>query len=85
MSKIRGEYKFKKEHLVKMREARMGTQAIAKVYGCHASTIKAALKRFGLPPRLPDMEFDDAYIDAAVSSFKRKMSPKHAPWVNLNN
>jgi hypothetical protein len=45
------EYAVSPADLKRMREAEMGTPAIAAVYGCDPSTVRHWLIKFGLPTR----------------------------------
>lgn len=73
MSKKNGEYKISVAQLRRMREARMGTVVIGRELGVNTATVRNWLLQFGLPTKLPPLEFSDDLIDNAIKRHKGKV------------
>jgi hypothetical protein len=68
-----------KEQMIRMREARMGSTSIAKAAGCHESTIRYWLKKYGLvTKRVPPHRPTDEQVDAWIMRFRGHKGIKRA-------
>lgn len=67
------EYLVRVEDLRRMREAKMGTTAIAKVYGCDQSTVRSWLNRFGMPTQRQYVAPTPEAIDSAIAAANHRI------------
>lgn len=64
-------FDIRKDDLTRMRSAGLGRIMIAKVYGCHETTIRHWLIKFDLPTALPKRKPDRARMRRLIEASRR--------------